>query len=267
MPRLDRKPGTGVLSGVEHRQAGRGATRLPAVMQCCKEAGPCQSPVRGEAPESHLLFAMTIVGLYYYRVVQPDERTPGTVDNYGNPEDRVRDLVLSAPAPGQPPVAPASARPDHASRLARPALVPDTPAELTAPAPRGYGIQMKRRSPAGVWLLALCTLGGYGLVWWYLIHAELREFDRRRHVSPVFELLSVSLLSWTIILPFMSVGSLAGRIRLAQSAAGLQQECSGSAGIGLAVAFGTHMIYYQRKLNGIIDANVAARGDRVQLKF
>jgi hypothetical protein len=166
------------------------------------------------------------------------------VDNQGNTETPSRDLLLS------PPDAP-----------------PDPGGPLALAAPRGYGIQMKDRRPVGVWLLTLATLGIYGLVYWYKIHAELLEFDRRRHISPVFELMSVFLLTWTIILPFMSIGSLAQKIRIAQSTAGLEQSCSGTRGSLLALLFGAHVIYYQRKLNEIIAANGAAHGERIELKL
>jgi hypothetical protein len=191
------------------------------------------------------------------------------VDNYDNPDANDRSPVMSPAALAQTVVAqpprsfPADPHPSFPQ-------LPVLPGDLGVPAlagPRGYGIQMKRRRPAGVWLLTLCTLGIYGLAYWYRVHAELREFDRRRHVSPVFELLSISLLAWTIILPLMSIGSMAERIRLAQSAAGLPQGCSGRKGILLALLFGTHVIYYQGKLNGIIAMNDARRGERIELKI
>jgi hypothetical protein len=127
------------------------------------------------------------------------------------------------------------------------------------------GLQMKQRSSVGVWLLGVVTLGIYGLVYWYKIHSELAEFDQRRHISPGFELMSIFLLGWTVILPLMSIGGLAGKIRNAQSAAGLAESCSGLAGVLLAFVFGTHVIYYQAKLNGIIAANDATPGQRVTL--
>jgi hypothetical protein len=126
---------------------------------------------------------------------------------------------------------------------------------------------MKRRRPVGVWLLTVATLGIYGLAYWYKIHSELLKFDRRRHISPVFELMSVFLMAWTVILPFMSIGSLAQKIRIAQSTAGLPQDCSGRRGILLSLLFGAHVIYYQRKLNEIIAANAAPRGERIELKL
>ena len=168
------------------------------------------------------------------------------MDNYGNPEDPQRDLLLYPPDPAR-------------SAVAQP-LIPAGP-------PPACGIQPKRRRPVAVWLLTPATLGIYGLTYWYKIHSELLEYDRRHHISPLFELMSVSLMAWTVILPFMSVGSLAQKIRIAQVTAGLKQDCSGRRGILLALLFGTHVIYYQRKLNEIISANPAGRGDRIQLRF
>ena len=171
------------------------------------------------------------------------------MDNYGNPEDAQRDLLLYEP--------------DSAPQ----AVAPSTPPAGAFSPPPAYGTQLKRRRPVAVWLLTPATLGIYGLTYWYKIHAELLEYDRRHHISPVFELMSVSLLAWTVILPFMSVGSLAQKIRIAQVTAGLKQDCSGRRGILLALLFGAHVIYYQRKLNEIIAANPARPGDRIQLKF
>jgi hypothetical protein len=139
------------------------------------------------------------------------------------------------------------------------------PGQQEAVVPVAYGLQMKHRSPVCVWLLAIITLGIYGLVYWYKIHTELAEFDQRRHLSPGFEVMSIVLLGWTLVLPLMSIGSLAGKVRNAQNAAGLARSCSGLAGILFAFLFGTHLIYYQAKLNGITRANEAASGDRIAL--
>jgi hypothetical protein len=190
------------------------------------------------------------------------------VDNYGNPAASDRGVVMSPAAPARV----AATTPSTFSSGTHPSFprLPAVTGDLQLPgpaAPRGQGIQMKRRRPAAVWLLTLGTLGIYGLAYWYKIHAELRAFDRRRHVSPFFELLSISLLAWTIILPVLSISSMAGRIRLAQSAAGLPQSCSGGTGIGLALLFGSHVIYYQGKLNDIIAMNDARHGECIDLKY
>src|SRR5690606_12821203 len=42
----------------------------------------------------------------------------------------------------------------------------------------------KTRSPLGVWLLALITFGVYGLVWYYKVNRELRDYNGQIEVSP-----------------------------------------------------------------------------------
>jgi hypothetical protein len=112
------------------------------------------------------------------------------------------------------------------------------------------GIQMKRRSPFGVWILPAVTFGIYGIVWFYKVHAELANFDRRRGINPGMALLSlfVGFGIWPLIM-YIKLG---GHIRAAQQAAGLEPSCSGGMGflIGL-VGFGT--LYYQMELNKVID--------------
>jgi hypothetical protein len=132
---------------------------------------------------------------------------------------------------------------------------------MTAPA----SLQMKQRSPVGVWLLSLITFGIYGLVYWYKIHAELAQFDPRIKISPVFELMSIWLLSFTIVLPIMSIVGLGGKIRAAQAAAGQQADCSGGLGLLFAILAGTHVIYYQSKLNQVIAANAVPAGQPITL--
>jgi hypothetical protein len=126
-------------------------------------------------------------------------------------------------------------------------------------------LQMKHRSPVGVWLLSFVTLGIYGLVYWYKIHAELAQFDPRRKISPVFELMSIWLLSFTIVLPIMSIVGLGGKIRAAQAAVGLPADCSGGLGLLFAFLAGTHVIYYQAKLNQVIGANSVPAGQPITL--
>jgi hypothetical protein len=109
----------------------------------------------------------------------------------------------------EPPAGPPVAAP--------PQVMPAMPLiGMTAPA----GLQMKHRSPLGVWLLTIITFGIYGLVYWYKIHAELARLDPRQKISPVFELMSIWLLSFTIVLPIMSIVRLGGKIRAAQAAVG-----------------------------------------------
>ena len=127
---------------------------------------------------------------------------------------------------------------------------------MTAPS----GLQMKHRSPLGVWLLSIITFGIYGLVYWYKIHAELARLDPRQKISPVFELMSVWLLSFTIVLPIMSIFRLGGKIRAAQAAVGQPTDCSGGLGLLFAFLAGTHLIYYQSKLNQVIAVHSVPAG-------
>jgi hypothetical protein len=59
--------------------------------------------------------------------------------------------------------------------------------------PAPVGRQMKRRNVVAAWIgLPLITLGIYHLVWYYMIHAEMKEFDpRETKISPVGSLLTV----------------------------------------------------------------------------
>ncbi|MCO5993421.1 DUF4234 domain-containing protein [Actinoallomurus rhizosphaericola] len=120
--------------------------------------------------------------------------------------------------------------------------------------PALMGIQMKRRNPVGVWLgLPLITLGIYNLVWYYKVHNELANFDRRRSVSAGAALCSL-LFGWITlgIWPLITYIQLAGHIRNAQQAAGLQPSCSGGLGFLLGI-FGFGMLYYQIELNKVVD--------------
>jgi hypothetical protein len=85
-------------------------------------------------------------------------------------------------------------------------------------------------------------------------------------VSPAFELYVNISSRLTIILSLMSAGSLAAKIRIAQSTAGPRQSCSGQRGILLALLLGAHVIYYQRRLNEIIAVNAAGAGERILLR-
>lgn len=119
--------------------------------------------------------------------------------------------------------------------------------------PFAQGIAMKRRNPVVVWiLLPLITLGIYHFVWYYLIHREMADFDRRKVNAPVAgPLLVLLLLGWTIIAPLISYYNTGNRIADAQRAAGLQPTCSSVVGLLLTFVFGLQSLYYQMELNKI----------------
>jgi uncharacterized protein DUF4234 len=128
------------------------------------------------------------------------------------------------------------------------------PAQHQAPAAVGTGHNMKRRNPAGAWLgLPIITFGIYGLVWFFKVHNELHEYDRRIDNAATNALLSMLFGGITLgIWPLVMWVKLGGRIAQAQRAAGLQPSCSGGMGFLLGI-FGFGVLYYQLQLNKVTD--------------
>ncbi|SFA81732.1 protein of unknown function [Amycolatopsis marina] len=144
----------------------------------------------------------------------------------------------------------------------QPEPMPDT----ILPTAAAAGLAMKRRHPVTVWLLwPLITIGIYHLVWYYKIHKEMAEFDRRRTVPVAGPMLVLLLLSWTIIAPLISYYNTGNRIRAAQRAAGLTPSCSPVVGLLLTFVFGANIIYYQVELNKIVDHYGVPEGTQIQL--
>ncbi|WP_030166216.1 DUF4234 domain-containing protein [Spirillospora albida] len=123
-----------------------------------------------------------------------------------------------------------------------------------APVPAGTGYNMKRRNPAAAWLgLPIITFGIYGLVWFYKVHAELYNYDRRTGDAATSALLSMLLGGITLgIWPLIMYVKLGGRIAQAQRAAGLQPSCSGGVAFLLGL-IGFGVLYYQLQLNKVIE--------------
>ncbi|MFI2784094.1 DUF4234 domain-containing protein [Streptomyces sp. ALB3] len=142
------------------------------------------------------------------------------------------------------------------------ALVPGAPGAVQLP-----GQAMKRRGPVAVWLgLTLITLGIYQLVWYYKIHNELQEFDRRQTLKPAGSMLVLLFLGWTVIAPLISFKNTGQAIAKAQRAAGLPVTCSPAASMWLMFVFGLNVWYMQRQLNLVVDAYPgAAPGTQVSL--
>jgi hypothetical protein len=141
------------------------------------------------------------------------------------------------------------------------------PVQMPQQAAALAGLQMKRRNPVGAWLgLPIITLGIYGLVWTFKVHAELARYDRRIPDSSVSALMSM-LFGWITlgIWPIVVWVQLAGKISQAQRSAGLQPSCSGGLGFILGL-FGFGVLYYQIELNKVIDRyNGATEGAQVPL--
>lgn len=144
-------------------------------------------------------------------------------------------------------------------------LVQRTGGEVARPA--HLGLAMKRRNPVGVWLgLPLITLGVYSYVWYYKIHREMAEFDRRRVVPVTGPVLVLLFLSWTIVAPLVSLYNTGNRIAAAQRAAGLRPTCSAGIGLLLCFVFGLVSLYYQSELNKIVDAYGVPEGTEIALR-
>ncbi|MEN3263684.1 MAG: hypothetical protein V7646_578 [Pseudonocardia sp.] len=146
------------------------------------------------------------------------------------------------------------------------APVPYRPADPPAARPVATGLQMKLRNPVAAWIgLPLITFGIYFYVWYYQIHREMAEFDRRRNVPTAGPLLVILLLSWTIIAPLVSYYNTGNRIRNAQRAAGMNPSASGFIGLLLMFVFGLGILYYQLELNKITQSYNVAEGTQVPL--
>ena len=155
------------------------------------------------------------------------------------------------------PVEPVTATEPAADQL-QPPMAAAASSAVDMPAdgsPVARGLQMKRRNPLAAWIgLPLITLGIYHFVWYYKIHHEMGEFDRRRHVPDVGPVLVLIFLGWTVIAPLISYFNCGHRIANAQRAAGLRPTCSGLIGMLLMLVFGLGTLYYQVELNRVHDA-------------
>jgi hypothetical protein len=82
----------------------------------------------------------------------------------------------------------------------------------------------KLRNPWAVFLLILVTLGIYYLVWYYKTNRELADYGVGD--SPGISLLAVTLGSFLVIPPFVSMWRYFRRIGEAQTRAGLDHRIS-----------------------------------------
>lgn len=143
--------------------------------------------------------------------------------------------------------------------------VPD-PNAYRAAGPVATGLAMKARNPWLVWLVwPLITLGIYHLVWYYKIHREMAEFDRRRSIPVAGPMLVLLFLSWTFIAPLVSYYNCGTRIRNIQRSAGLSGSCSPIAGLLLMFLFGAGTLYYQYELNSVTEVYPVPPGTQVPL--
>jgi hypothetical protein len=103
----------------------------------------------------------------------------------------------------------------------------------------------KVRSPVAGWILGVITLGVYVLFWYHHLNRELRDFDSSISVRPGLAVLAliVPVVGW------VSVYNTGGRIRQAQTLAGVAPTASGGLGVLLTFVFGLFLPYYDSQSN------------------
>jgi len=121
------------------------------------------------------------------------------------------------------------------------------------PAPRFVRRTGKTRDPWGVWLLLLVTLGIYGLVWYYKVNRETKDYEPRVFVNPGMAVVAITLGAFIIVPPFVSIYNTGRRIALAQEGAGAQVTCVPVIGLLLSFLWSTHTVYYQSQINKVWD--------------
>jgi Domain of unknown function (DUF4234) len=99
----------------------------------------------------------------------------------------------------------------------------------------------------GGWLLAIVTFGIYHLFWYYNLNRELRDYDQSIEVSPGLAVLSLLVP----IVGFISIYNTGGRIRQAQTSAGVAPTASGGIGFLLTFVFGLYLPYYSSEANKV----------------
>jgi hypothetical protein len=114
----------------------------------------------------------------------------------------------------------------------------------------------KTRNPWGVWLLALVTLGIYGVVWYYKVNRETKDYDPQVVVNPGMSVIAL-LFGWLLcgIPTFVSIYCTGVRIAMAQRAAGAPETCVPIIGLLLSFLLSTHQVYYQSQINTVWDTH------------
>ena len=118
------------------------------------------------------------------------------------------------------------------------------------------GAAVKIRHPWGAWLLALVTLGIYGLVWWYKINRELRDYSAGMGEplgnDPALSLLALFPGGIIIVPPFVTNWTTPSRLARAQTMSGSTYTVNPVISLLLWLfVFSTHIVYLQYALNSL----------------
>ena len=118
--------------------------------------------------------------------------------------------------------------------------------------------RFKKRSPVGVWLLALVTLGVYGLVYWYKINSEARRYLADEKIKPDLAVLALLPGAFILVPPFVTVFKTGRRVQRMEERAGLMGPASPGLTLLLSFLWSLHIVYLQSHLNRIWDAYLAS---------
>ena len=117
------------------------------------------------------------------------------------------------------------------------------------------GEQYTKRSPWGVWGLAVVTLTVYMFVWYYKINNEAKHFLKDEAIKPGLAVLAlfVPIVNW------ISVYRTGQRIVRMEDKVGIQRSVEPILGVLASIVYALHMPYYQGHLNSVYDtAQVSA---------
>jgi Domain of unknown function (DUF4234) len=116
-------------------------------------------------------------------------------------------------------------------------------------------VDVKHRSPLGVWLLIVVTLGIYGLVHWYKINREMRDYSAEAGSplgnDPALSLLALFPGGFLIIPPIWTWVTTTQRAQVVRrlAADGPSEEPSVFLGVLLGFIWATNHPYLQSSLN------------------
>jgi hypothetical protein len=118
------------------------------------------------------------------------------------------------------------------------------------------GAEVKIRHPWGAWGLALVTLGIYGIVWWYKINRELRDYSAAKgqplENDPTMSVLALVPGFIIIVPPFWTNWTTPTRVAAIQEMSGERNRVSALLSLVLwYFVLGTHIVYLQYALNAV----------------
>jgi drug/metabolite transporter (DMT)-like permease len=115
------------------------------------------------------------------------------------------------------------------------------------------GVGYKRRNPWGVFLLTVITLGVYYVVWYYKINNELNNYGVEN--NPTTAVLAITLGSFILVPPFVSLYKTAARILDAQERSNASERIIPVLALLLQIVVNAFALpYYQTQLNKAWDA-------------